>query len=158
MFSAGGVTLDITEGKLFLLFIITYGRYSVPTRRLSMLRIKEVLRLRFELGLEHWEIARACAISQGAVHNYLKKVAAAGIPWPQPEGWDEKRVERAKSGRTLSRASPSEFSFPPRTVAATSPSDTAVGMGSWTSAFKVAGTWMTLDLRCLISAVPLKVE
>jgi predicted transcriptional regulator len=46
-----------------------------------MRRIKEVLRLRFELGLGQREIARACAISQGAVHNYLKKVAAAGISW-----------------------------------------------------------------------------
>src|ERR1700745_1680275 len=75
-----------------------YGRHSVPTRRLSMRRIKEVLRLRFELGLGQREIARACAISQGAVHNYLKKVAAAGISWPLPEGWDEKRVEQALFG------------------------------------------------------------
>jgi DNA-directed RNA polymerase specialized sigma subunit len=30
-----------------------------------MRRIKEVLRLRFELGLGQREIARACAISQG---------------------------------------------------------------------------------------------
>jgi transposase len=63
-----------------------------------MRRIKEVLRLRFELGLGQREIARACAISQGAVHNYLKKVAAAGISWPLPEGWDEKRVEQALFG------------------------------------------------------------
>jgi hypothetical protein len=34
-----------------------------------MRRIKEVLRLRFELGLGQREIARACAISQGAVHT-----------------------------------------------------------------------------------------
>ena len=63
-----------------------------------MRRINEVLRLRFELGLGQREIARACAISQGAVHNYLKKVAAAGISWPLPEGWDEKRVEQALFG------------------------------------------------------------
>ena len=47
-----------------------------------MRRINEVLRLRFELGLGQREIARACSISQGAVHNYLKKVSAAGISWP----------------------------------------------------------------------------
>ena len=44
-----------------------------------MRKIKEVLRLRFELQLGQREIARACSISQGAVHNYLKKAAAAGI-------------------------------------------------------------------------------
>ena len=63
-----------------------------------MRRTNEVLRLHFELGLGQREIARACSISQGAVHNYLKKVAAAGITWPLPEGWDEKRIEKALFG------------------------------------------------------------
>jgi transposase len=65
---------------------------------MSMRKTKEVLRLHFELGLRQREIARACSISQGAVHNYLKKAAAAGIPWPLPEGWDEKRIEEALFG------------------------------------------------------------
>jgi transposase len=63
-----------------------------------MRKSKEVLRLHFELGLRQREIARACSISQGAVHNYLKKAAAAGITWPLPEGWDEKRIEEALFG------------------------------------------------------------
>src|SRR2546430_14897670 len=65
---------------------------------MSMRKIKEVLRLRFELRLGQREIARACSISQGAVHNYLKSAAAAGIAWPLPEGWDEQRVEQALFG------------------------------------------------------------
>jgi transposase len=65
---------------------------------MSMRKTKEVLRLHFELGLRQREIARACSISQGAVHNYLKKAAAAGITWPLPEGWDEKRIEEALFG------------------------------------------------------------
>ena len=56
----------------------------MPTRRMSMRKINEVLRLHFELKLRQREIARACSISQGAVHNYLKKAAAAGITWPLP--------------------------------------------------------------------------
>ena len=63
-----------------------------------MRKIKEVLRLRFELGLGQRQIARACSISQGAVHSYLKKAAAAGVCWPLPEGWDEPRVEQALFG------------------------------------------------------------
>ena len=63
-----------------------------------MRKIKEVLRLRLELGLGQREIARACSISQGAVHSYLKKAAAAGVCWPLPEGWDERRVEQALFG------------------------------------------------------------
>ena len=63
-----------------------------------MRKTKEVLRLHFELGLSQRQIARGCSISQGAVHNYLKKAAAAGITWPLPEGWDEKRLEEALYG------------------------------------------------------------
>ena len=63
-----------------------------------MRKIKEVLRLHFELGMGQRKIARSCAISQGAVHNYLKRAAAAGITWPLPEGWDEKRIEEELFG------------------------------------------------------------
>ena len=58
-----------------------------------MRKIKEVLRLRFELQLGQREIARACSISQGAVHNYLKKAAAAGIGWPLAEGWTKNALK-----------------------------------------------------------------
>src|SRR5437870_5219054 len=73
-------------------------RDSVPTRRLSMRKIKEVLRLKFELGLGQRQIARSCSISQSTVHNYLKRAAAAGLGWPLPEGWEESRLNEARFG------------------------------------------------------------
>src|SRR6516225_8443454 len=81
---------------------------------MSMRKIKEVLRLRFELQLGQREIARACSISQGAVHNYLKKAGAAGIGWPLAEGWDEKRVEAALFGdrQTIERRQRTLRDFP----------------------------------------------
>ncbi len=63
-----------------------------------MRKIKEVLRLRFELGLGQRAIARACSISQSTVHEYLKRAEAAKVPWPLPEGWDQERVEKALFG------------------------------------------------------------
>jgi transposase len=63
-----------------------------------MRKLKEVLRLRFELGLRQNQIARSCSISQGAVSKYLKGAQAAGISWPLPEGWDEARLEEALFG------------------------------------------------------------
>jgi predicted transcriptional regulator len=42
-----------------------------------MRKIKEVLRLRFELGLGQRAIARACSISQSTVHGYLKRAPSS---------------------------------------------------------------------------------
>ena len=43
-----------------------------------MRKVKEVLRLRFGLGLQQNQIARSCSIGQATVHRYLQKAAAAG--------------------------------------------------------------------------------
>ena len=40
---------------------------------LSMRKIKEVLRLRFDLGLLQNQIARSCSIGQATVHRYLER-------------------------------------------------------------------------------------
>src|SRR5260221_7395884 len=66
---------------------------------MSMRKIREVLRLRFELGLGQRAIARACSISQSTVHDYLNRAAAAGMVWPLGEEWDEQRVEQALFGK-----------------------------------------------------------
>ena len=47
-----------------------------------MRKVKEVLRLRFSLGLLQNQIARSCSISQSSVHRYLEKAAAVGLTWP----------------------------------------------------------------------------
>ena len=52
-----------------------------------MRKVKEVLRLRFGLGLRQNQIARSCSIGQATVHRYLEKAAAAGLSWPLPEDW-----------------------------------------------------------------------
>src|SRR2546422_105114 len=65
-----------------------------------MRKIKEVLRLRFELKMGQREIARACSISQSTVHEYLKAATAAGVSWPLPEGWEESRLEAVLFGET----------------------------------------------------------
>jgi transposase len=67
-----------------------------------MRKLREVLRLRFELHLGYQQIGRSCAIAVSTVHNYLKRAEAAGISWPLPNGWDEARVEAALFPRTAS--------------------------------------------------------
>ena len=63
-----------------------------------MRKIKEVLRLKFELGLGHRQIARSCSIGVATVHEYLSRANQAGIGWPLAEDWDEQRVEAALYG------------------------------------------------------------
>jgi hypothetical protein len=62
-----------------------------------MRKLKEVLRLR-SLGLKQQQIARSCLIAQSTVHQYLKAAAAAGVSWPLPPDWDERRLEEVVSG------------------------------------------------------------
>ena len=47
-----------------------------------MRKTKELLRLRFELGLGQRQIARSCGMGVGTVHLYLERALAAGISWP----------------------------------------------------------------------------
>jgi hypothetical protein len=58
-----------------------------------MRKLREVLRLRYELHLGYQQIGRSCAIGVSTVCKYLKRAEAAGIGWPLPEGWDEERLE-----------------------------------------------------------------
>ena len=54
----------------------------MPTERLSMRRIRDLLRLKFENGLSSRVIAASLGISKGAVGDYLQRVQVAGLSWP----------------------------------------------------------------------------
>lgn len=58
-----------------------------------MRKIREVLRLRFGVGLRQDEIAHSCSIAQATVHRYLYKAASAGVTWPLPDDWDDRRLD-----------------------------------------------------------------
>ena len=73
-------------------------------KRLSMRKLKEVLRLRYELGLGQRQIARSCSIAQGTVSGYLRRAQEAGVSWPLPEGWNDRQLEAALFGGTPRRA------------------------------------------------------
>src|SRR5215213_7802179 len=65
-----------------------------------MRKIKEVLRLRYELNLDQRQIARSCSLAVSTVHGYLKRAEAAGVGWPLPAGYDDRDLERALYGNT----------------------------------------------------------
>ena len=61
----------------------------MPARRASLRKIKEVLRLKFDLGLKNRAIARSCSIPRSSVANYLSRARDAGLSWPLPAGYDD---------------------------------------------------------------------
>jgi Sigma-70, region 4 len=65
----------------------------MPTERLSMRQIREVLRLRFASQLPQRAIARSLGLSRGAVSGYLSRARAAGVAWPLPENVDDAQLE-----------------------------------------------------------------
>jgi transposase len=64
----------------------------MPTQRLSMRRIREVLRLRHQ-GLTERVIARTLGVSNGVVHGYVRRARLAGLIWPLSEGLDDEGLE-----------------------------------------------------------------
>ena len=94
--------------------------------RLTVRKIKEILRLKHEAGLSNRAIAGACKISNSTVGEYLHRAQAAGVGWPLGElsedeiyqklfgeqtplpekarplpDWEEVRKELRKKGVTL---------------------------------------------------------
>ncbi len=65
----------------------------MPTERLTMRKIKEILRLRHGLGLSIRQIAQSCSISHGGVANYLQRAQVAQLSWPLPEDLDDAAIE-----------------------------------------------------------------
>ena len=64
----------------------------MPAKRKAMRKIKEVLRLKFEVHLSHERIAAAVGVSKGAVTNNVRRAVAAGLGWPL----DPEPVEQIK--------------------------------------------------------------
>lgn len=61
--------------------------------RLSMRKIREILRLRFEADLSRRQIAVSVGCSRAAVADCLTRAAAAGLAWPLPAGLNEAALQ-----------------------------------------------------------------
>src|SRR5713101_4782039 len=77
-----------------------------------MRKLKEILRLRFGLGLQQNQIARSCSIGQATVHRYLRKAGAVGLRWPLPEDLDDHRREELLFRAAVGRPSQTTRSLP----------------------------------------------
>src|SRR3954469_10522188 len=75
-------------------------------RRLSMRKIREVLRLHFECGCRHRQIAVACSVSPATVSDYLDRAEQAGLTWEQASVLNDAEVE-ARLFKLIGRSEPS---------------------------------------------------
>ena len=71
-----------------------------------MRKIREVLRLKFEVGLSHRQVAAAVGISHGSVSDYLERAKEAELTWESAQGLSDAEVE-ARLFQQLGRNEPS---------------------------------------------------
>ena len=65
----------------------------MPGERLSMRKIREVLRLRLGHGLAQRSVAQSLGLSQGTISNCVARARRAGLGWPLPDGLDDGQLE-----------------------------------------------------------------
>lgn len=66
----------------------------MPAERLSMRKIREVLRLRHACGASDRAIARSVGVGRTTVAEYLRRAGVIGITWPIPLEIDDAELER----------------------------------------------------------------
>jgi hypothetical protein len=62
--------------------------------RLTLRKIRELLRLKEEAGLSNRATARACKISNSTVGEYLRCAQQADLRWPLPDGMGDDELYR----------------------------------------------------------------
>jgi len=58
-----------------------------------MRQLREILRLKYEKGLSHRAIARACGVGLGTVGDYVGRAKRAGLSWPLAAELEEAALE-----------------------------------------------------------------
>ena len=65
----------------------------MPSERVPMRKIRDVLRLRLALGLSQRAVGCSLGLSQAAVSEYLGRARRAGVGWPLPDGLGDEQLE-----------------------------------------------------------------
>ncbi len=75
----------------------------MPAQRLSMRRIRELLRLHFAAAASDRAIARELGVARSTVQDYLVRAAAAGLGWPLRDEITDEVIEERLFARTGSQ-------------------------------------------------------
>src|SRR3954471_14961146 len=66
----------------------------MPAERLSMRKVREVLRLKHTLGMSLRQISEATGVGKTVIGEYVRRARVIGITWPVPEAIDDAELER----------------------------------------------------------------
>jgi hypothetical protein len=66
----------------------------MPGKRLSMRKIKQVLRLKFDCQLSNQAVATSCGISRTTVREYVQRATGARLCWPLPQELADSELEQ----------------------------------------------------------------
>src|SRR5260370_36133200 len=66
----------------------------MPAERLSMRKLREVLRLKHTLGMSYRLISEATDVGKTVVGEYVRRAGVIGITWPVPEAIDDAELDR----------------------------------------------------------------
>ena len=72
----------------------------MPKERLTLRKIREILRLRWECKLSERLVARSCCISHSTVGDYVKRAETAGLKWPLADELSENQLYELLFPRT----------------------------------------------------------
>ena len=66
----------------------------MPAERITMRKIREVFRLKFDCDISSRQIAKSCNIARSTVGEYLFRFKQAGLSWPLPVDIDDGQLEQ----------------------------------------------------------------
>jgi len=73
----------------------------MPGKRVSMRKIREILRLKYELKRSNREVAVSCGIGSSTVGDYLVRARVAGVTWPLDPDMDDTALEQLLFAPTI---------------------------------------------------------
>jgi len=68
--------------------------YPEPAERVTMRKIREILRLVWLCGQSRRDTARTCGVCKSTVDAMISRATAAGFSWPLPSDLDDEALER----------------------------------------------------------------
>ena len=73
----------------------------MATERLSMRKIREILRHKWAVGRSHREVAASLGVSVGTVSGAAQRARDAGLDWAAVEALDDEALEARLYGTTV---------------------------------------------------------